>query len=55
MRESRSACARLPALPVVASITAALSSLSCVQDRRLKLSEPTLAHQSSITQTLAWT
>jgi len=30
-------------------------SLSLDQDRRLRLSEPTLAHRSSMMQTLEWT
>jgi hypothetical protein len=37
----------------VSSRTAQLSSESCVQDRRLKLSEPTDAHTSSMMQALA--
>ena len=41
--------------PVARSRTAAVSSESCVQDRRLKLSLPTVAHTSSITQTFACT
>ena len=36
-------------------ITAQLSSVSCVQERRLMLPEPTVTHVSSITQTFAWT
>jgi hypothetical protein len=40
---------------LVPSSTAALSSESCVQDRRLKLSEPTTAQTSSTTQTFACT
>ena len=39
----------------VSSSTAQDSSLSCVHDRRLKLSLPTLAHTSSTTHTLACT
>ena len=38
----------------VASSTAQLSSESWVHDRRFRLSEPTIAHTSSTTQTLAW-
>ena len=38
-----------------ASSTAIDSSLSCVHDRRLRLSEPIIAQTSSMTTTLAWT
>ena len=37
------------------SQTAAVSSESCVHDRRLRLSEPTEAQTSSMMQTFAWT
>jgi hypothetical protein len=37
------------------STTAQLSSESWVHERRLRLSDPTMAHVSSTTHTLAWT
>ena len=36
-------------------IIAQLSSVSYVQERRLMLADPTMAHVSSMTQTFAWT
>ena len=44
-----------PARRLSESSTAIDSSLSCVHDRRLRLSDPTIAHTSSTTTTLACT